>query len=103
MYAIWIFFSILFHDNNYNIDCVYSTTFSLIFSHLFSEYSIHKKQKCGDRTFQCFSGKCIHVNFACDGEYDCEDKSDEAPDLCKAKIGKCVLYAYIFISSNLLF
>ncbi|XP_063697289.1 low-density lipoprotein receptor isoform X3 [Culicoides brevitarsis] len=50
------------------------------------KYSISKKQKCGDRTFQCLSGKCIHANFMCDGENDCDDKSDEAPDLCSKKI-----------------
>lgn len=63
----------------------------------FSEYSISKKQKCGDRTFQCVSGKCIHANFVCDGENDCADKSDEAPDLCSTKQGKDISFILYFI------
>lgn len=66
-----------------------------LFSSLFAEYSISKKQKCGDRTFQCVSGKCIHANFVCDGENDCDDKSDEAPDLCSTKQGKYAIISFI--------
>lgn len=56
---------------------------------------MYKKQKnkqdtkCGYRTFQCLNGKCIHSTFVCDGDYDCDDKSDEIPEMCMKKKGKC--------------
>lgn len=71
-----------------------------MFIFFFAGYSISKKQKleqkCGDRTFQCVSGKCIHAKFICDGDFDCDDKSDEAPELCVTKKGKS-LRIFIFL------
>lgn len=50
--------------------------------------SFMKKQKCGSKMFQCNNGKCIAANFVCDGEPECSDGSDEAPDLCKKQKSK---------------
>ena len=36
------------------------------------------------RQFACSSGQCIPSKWYCDGEVDCDDKSDEIPDLCGA-------------------
>jgi hypothetical protein len=38
--------------------------------------------KCSKRHFQCGNGLCIHASFVCDGEPDCEDKSDEDSKIC---------------------
>lgn len=38
--------------------------------------------KCLDHQFRCNNGKCIPSKYVCDGELDCEDKSDEDPTSC---------------------
>ena len=42
------------------------------------------KINCSENTFNCTSGtlKCIPWLWVCDGDGDCEDRSDEAIDLC---------------------
>lgn len=40
---------------------------------------------CNDHKFQCGDGSCIHISFACDGEPDCPDHSDENPKECRVK------------------
>nr|XP_047125129.1 very low-density lipoprotein receptor-like isoform X8 [Hydra vulgaris] len=37
---------------------------------------------CSSDHFQCFSGKCIPLNWKCDDYYDCSDHSDEDPSIC---------------------
>ena len=37
---------------------------------------------CKRWQFACSSGQCIPSKWYCDGEVDCDDKSDEIPDLC---------------------
>lgn len=45
---------------------------------------------CSGHQFQCGDGSCIHISFACDGEPDCADFSDENPKECRQK-GMCRL------------
>lgn len=40
---------------------------------------------CSGHQFQCGDGSCIHISFACDGENDCADASDENPKECRIK------------------
>lgn len=40
---------------------------------------------CNEHQFQCGDGKCIHISFACDGDPDCKDNSDENPKECRIK------------------
>lgn len=35
------------------------------------------QQLCGGHEFACQNGSCISTNWVCDGDIDCEDKSDE--------------------------
>ena len=37
---------------------------------------------CTDNKFQCTNGKCISRLWACDGDDDCDDNSDEDVDYC---------------------
>ncbi|XP_033166562.1 very low-density lipoprotein receptor isoform X2 [Drosophila mauritiana] len=39
--------------------------------------------KCDEKQFQCHSGDCIPIRFACDGDADCKDHSDEQIKECK--------------------
>lgn len=32
---------------------------------------------CGRDQFSCTSGQCVPLDFVCDGDYDCSDRSDE--------------------------
>lgn len=40
---------------------------------------------CEASNFQCHNGHCIPQRWACDGDADCQDGSDEDPVSC----GKC--------------
>ena len=37
---------------------------------------------CPDHMRKCQSGKCLPKSFFCDGEDDCDDKSDENHESC---------------------
>ena len=37
---------------------------------------------CSAAEFRCTDGRCIPSRWQCDGEPDCEDKSDESSNLC---------------------
>lgn len=55
-----------------------------------SSNNIDAKPKCPDRHFQCADGNCRHNIFICDGAFDCDDESDEDPEMCKTTVGSCL-------------
>ncbi|KAK9891276.1 hypothetical protein WA026_013587 [Henosepilachna vigintioctopunctata] len=51
---------------------------------------------CSEDYFPCANGRCVPARFACDGENDCYDKSDETAPICKNK----TCYDYQFKCAN---
>lgn len=39
--------------------------------------------QCQPGEFACKNNRCIQERWKCDGDNDCLDNSDEAPDLCR--------------------
>lgn len=56
-----------------------------LFIEFFSLLISVRQKFCTERQFQCRSGECIPINYTCDGEPDCKDKSDEDPSECANK------------------
>ena len=55
----------------------------------FSDYTcLHTERKCGDNL------KCINYLLLCDGNYDCDDGSDEHFNICKGKLD----ISYFFVT-----
>ena len=42
--------------------------------------------RCSRSMFSCDNGKCLPMNFVCNGENDCIDKSDEYNGCNRSKI-----------------
>lgn len=40
--------------------------------------------QCQPGEFACKNNRCIQERWKCDGDNDCLDNSDEAPELCRA-------------------
>lgn len=52
-------------------------------------------RKCNNETeFQCSSGRCIPLEWKCDGDTDCNDGADERVDIA----GCSMLFPFMFIS-----
>lgn len=43
-------------------------------------------RNCSESEFRCGNGKCIKGAFKCDGQFQCEDRSDE--ENCRLKCKK---------------
>ena len=52
---------------------------------------------CFGAQFTCDNGKCININWVCDGDFDCNDHSDEAEHL---DCGNFVVIFYILLIIN---
>ena len=47
-----------------------------------SPYIFIAKRSCADDQFECENGRCVPLDYKCDGDNDCNDNSDE-PDSCR--------------------
>lgn len=45
--------------------------------------SIFTDSPCAEDKFKCKNGRCIPKHWQCDQERDCNDGSDEDPELCR--------------------
>ncbi|XP_065369311.1 modular serine protease-like [Calliphora vicina] len=55
-------------------------------------FSGESSSRCPLYTWQCNNGQCIKSDELCDGNYDCDDKSDETVDECLLR--PCPSYAF---------
>ena len=58
----------------------YNTTIIRVFQIYFNRNAFDLD--CPDHMKKCQSGKCLPKSFFCDGENDCDDKSDESYKSC---------------------
>jgi len=91
-HILLLFFSFL------TIVSVFLNVFCLDYSFLFSE-----NVSCTEQEYRCPSdGRCIPERWQCDGEEDCEDKTDEGPEICRKK-KKLFLFVIVLLFLSLLF
>eukprot|EP00794_Sanderia_malayensis_P007889 gene7889-8742_t len=86
--------------NNYYNLCTMKKTSCLKKERITLKYRGICVNKCGRHKFKCRNSKCILQRFMCDGYNDCNDNSDEAPELCDmlvVKIGFAVLLLAAFV------
>ena len=43
---------------------------------------VYLANACMHYEFACLDGQCINLAWRCDGDYDCQDQSDENATLC---------------------
>lgn len=60
----------------------YSETLSPLFLPCPANPSYVPPPKCQPGEFACNNNRCIQERWKCDGDNDCLDNSDEAPELC---------------------
>lgn len=49
-------------------------------------------RNCSEKEFRCDNGRCIPINWKCDNENDCLDRSDESPQHCSKIISLIMIY-----------
>ena len=70
-------------------------------SYVFYIMNFISGRTCNQGEFKCLSsGHCIHKNWVCDGEYDCEDSSDESNCTITRKYNKTCLKRPLKIRQN---
>jgi len=45
--------------------------------HDYCNYSLEGRVECRSTEYLCTDGQCINLDWRCDGDEDCDDKSDE--------------------------
>lgn len=53
-------------------------------------------QSCSNTQFQCTNGRCIPDNWACDGDNDCGDLSDETMSCRGGSVGRFTTFYRVF-------
>ncbi|KAJ6635654.1 Modular serine protease [Pseudolycoriella hygida] len=56
----------------------------IIWNNIKGQAATNNQSKCSDRQFRCGNGACIHSSFVCDAQLDCDDGSDEFPEICNS-------------------
>lgn len=68
---------------------------------IFFLFSEENSSLCAIKQFTCANKKCLPIAFLCDGDDDCEDGSDEDPELCSSKLVFLPLQLHHEINGNI--